>query len=207
MSVSTGSTGGRLESWVFIWIYSNWRNSVFWEAEVGRGPHLGAAVCRGAHLDSRRRSGSAGFARRPRGRGPCSAPGGSGERPLPGFDPRVQLGRNRHELGRGTLNGNGGPGARLPCPAHPRWPRGQLGSQPRTPPVLPNACTPTPAPGALGPTRVLVPVCTPAGTAVRPACLGATAAPASPTEAHGGGRGPPHPRTDAVTYDVWQPAG
>lgn len=46
----------------------------------------------------------------------------------------------------------------------------------------------------LGPPVVLVPVC------ARPACSGATAAPASPTGARGGGRRPPfRPRTDAVT--------
>lgn len=43
VSVSTGSTGGHLESWVFIWIYSNWQNSVSLEAKVERGPCLGAA--------------------------------------------------------------------------------------------------------------------------------------------------------------------
>lgn len=49
-----GNRGGSSESWVFIWIYSNWQNSVLLEAKVPlpaaadwRRPHLGSA---GIHI-------------------------------------------------------------------------------------------------------------------------------------------------------------
>lgn len=37
---SIGNRAGCLESWAFIWIYSNWQNSVVLEAKMEKGPHL-----------------------------------------------------------------------------------------------------------------------------------------------------------------------
>ena len=98
---------GSLESWAFIWIYSNWQNSVL---GGDSGDPASPGACRASHCGAvliprqpprppppRQGQGLGPLSGSSATAGPAVSNRGSGECSLSGFDPRIQLGSQKNE--------------------------------------------------------------------------------------------------------------